>query len=261
MDDRVVTHAGRETAYRLANPDGDGKAIVWVHGAGMDARLWQRQLAIRADRPLAAIDLSGHGGSDDVDAAAGGETLTAYAADLGAVLEAVDGRFVVGHDLGGAVTLEHLSMGHDLDGAVCIGIGPRIPVQAEMRELAASDLPSLIELLHHPGRLFAEPEPGRAALTRSMLAETGQTVVGRDYETCHRLGFGSDLADIDVPIRIAVGARDRLTPPESNRKLADRLPQGSLVLIAEAGHVPMLERPEALRNVVDEAIADLREAA
>ncbi len=261
MDDRVVTHAGRETTFRLANPEGDGEAIVWVHGAGLDARLWQRQLAIAGDRPLAAIDLSGHGGSEDVDATAGGETLTAYVTDLQAVLEAVDGRFVVGHELGGAVTLECLAMGQDLDGAVCIGMGRRIPIQAEMRELAASDLPRLIELLHRPDRLFADPDPDSASLTRSMLADSGQALVARDYETCHRLDLGSRLADIAVPVRIVVGARDRLTPPESNRKLADRLPQGSLALLADAGHLPMLERPEALWDVVDEAIADLREAA
>lgn len=250
MDDRAVRHAGRETAYRLGNPGADGEPIVFVHGAGADGRIWRQLAATDLGRPVVVLELSGHGKSEDFRAEPGGETLTAYATDLEAVREEVGGGILVGHDLGGAVILEYLSWGHDVLGAICVGVGPRMPVNETMRRLARDDLPGLIDFLHRPGHLFVDPAIDPAELTRTMLSETGQSVVGRDYETCHRLDLGGVLADITVPVRVVAGTRDRITPPESNRKLADRLPNGSLAIVAEAAHVPMMERPDAVEEVI-----------
>ena len=55
--------------------------------------------------PVAALDLSGHGESDDVDAEPGYTALSAYVDDVLAVAEAVDADVLVGNSLGGAVLL------------------------------------------------------------------------------------------------------------------------------------------------------------
>ncbi len=259
MDERVVRHAGRETSFRVANPEAPEETLVYVHGAGVDGRIWERHVELIDDHPAAIVDLSGHGRSSDIDATAGGETVTAYVSDLEAVLAEIGGAVVVGHDLGGAVTLECLSRGQAVAGAVLVGLGPRMPIQADMRRIAAEDLPGLIDLLHQPGRFFADPVCEDLDLTRTILDDTGQPAVRRDYETCHGLDIVDRTRDVDVPVRVVVGVHDRLTPPESNRKLAEELSRGSLTAVSGAAHLPMLERPEALEAVVSETITELGE--
>jgi 3-oxoadipate enol-lactonase len=49
---------------------------------------------------------------------------------------------------------------------------------------------------------------------------------------------------VEMPALVLVGEHDRVTPRASAQALAEALPAGRLELIPEAGHIPMLERPE-----------------
>jgi hypothetical protein len=63
---------------------------------------------------------------------------------------------------------------------------------------------------------------------------------------------------------IISGGRDRLTPPHLMREIADAVTTGRLVTLPEAGHVPMLERPDVvtaeLRELMRTASAGIKEA-
>src|SRR5439155_12309331 len=51
---------------------------------------------------------------------------------------------------------------------------------------------------------------------------------------------------VRVPAIVLVGEHDRVTPPAGAVALSGALPEGRLVMIPDAGHIPMLERPEAV---------------
>ena len=68
----TVSHDGRTTAYR-ATDFGDGLRICYVHGAGGSHEVWVRQYGDREGPPAAAVDLSGHGDSDDVGEVVGAD--------------------------------------------------------------------------------------------------------------------------------------------------------------------------------------------
>jgi len=51
------------------------------------------------------------------------------------------------------------------------------------------------------------------------------------------------------------GAADRVVPPEHGTAYAEALPDARFVLIEDAGHLPQLETPERLRNLVVEFTA------
>ena len=74
----TVSHDGRTTAYR-ATGFGSGPQVCHVHGAGGTHGVWVEQYGDRDGTPAVAVDLSGHGDSDDVDAAPGTERSTATA--------------------------------------------------------------------------------------------------------------------------------------------------------------------------------------
>src|SRR5690606_32791156 len=67
------------------------------------------------------------------------------------------------------------------------------------------------------------------------------------------------LPNLDVPITVMVGTRDRLTPPRAAKVLVDHLPDAELVLLPGAGHMLPLEAPDrivdAIRNVARRADA------
>src|SRR5215475_6183850 len=79
----VHTH-GVEIAYERT---GDGASLVLVHGAAVDGRMWQPQLAALADEfTVVAWDEPGAGRSSDVPVDFG---LADYATCLAAVIEAL----------------------------------------------------------------------------------------------------------------------------------------------------------------------------
>src|SRR6056297_2609747 len=112
-----VTHHGRTTAYRTADRDATGAPLLCVHGSGGTHDVWNGQLGrLASDRPVVAVELSGHGDSQDVDADPGWETLSAYADDVLAVADETDAGVLVGNSLGGAVALQLvIERDHDLD--------------------------------------------------------------------------------------------------------------------------------------------------
>ena len=62
----VVRANGIQIAYERV---GDGRALVLVHGAGVDGRMWQPQISALADEfTVVARDEPGAGRSDDLPA-------------------------------------------------------------------------------------------------------------------------------------------------------------------------------------------------
>ena len=127
-----VTHDGRDTAYRVSDRGGDGPTVCFVHGSGGSKDVWKAQARLSDRFLVVALDLSGHGDSDDADAPPGRETLDAYADDVVAVAEATDATVLCGNSLGGAVALwVALERDLPLDGLVLAGTGARLAVVGE----------------------------------------------------------------------------------------------------------------------------------
>ena len=99
----VVRANGIQIAYERV---GDGPALVLVHGAGVDGRMWQPQISALADEfTVVAWDEPGAGRSDDLPADFG---LADYAHCLAAVIDALalGPAHVAGLSWGGTVVLE-----------------------------------------------------------------------------------------------------------------------------------------------------------
>jgi len=82
-----------------------------------------------------------------------------------------------------------------------------------------------------------EAPPRRFAVSRQMAALEGWTSHGR-------------LGAIACPALVVVGEDDGMTPPENSRQLAAMIPGARLEYIAQCGHNPMLEKPEAERDLL-----------
>lgn len=249
----TVEHQGRETAYVRADRDGSGEPICFVHGSGGSSAVWKSQHRLGSQRPIVALDLSGHGDSEEVEANPGYTTLSAYADDVIAVLEETGARVLVGNSLGGAVVMHVLleRTGEvSLDGAILTGTGARLGVLEDLRWWLENDFERAIEFLHEPDRLFHDPDQRLRTISMETMRECGQRVTRRDFLTCHEFDVRDRLHDIDVPVRAIYGEHDQLTPPWFHEYLVEEISDADGVEIPDAAHLSMLERPTAFNEAL-----------
>jgi 3-oxoadipate enol-lactonase len=251
-----VVHDGRKTAYRLARPAADGPTALYVHGSGADHRLWTHQYAPAGPlHPAAALDLSGHAESSDIDTDAGPETLAAYADDVAAVARAVGADVLVGNSLGGAVVFETLLSGRfEPSAAVFAGTGAKLAVHESIRRMLREDFEAVVEALHGDSRLLHDADEQVREQSRSALLAAGQRVTRRDFMTCHTFDVRERLDELALPALAVVGEHDSLTPVSYHEYLADELPDCELAVIEDAAHLAMLEQPAAFNAAVETVV-------
>lgn len=247
----TVSHHGRETAYECHDRGGEGPPILCVHGSGGSRGVWKSQARMADERSVVALDLSGHGESDDIAADAGFSTLSAYADDVLAVAERTDARVLVGNSLGGAVAL-HIALYREFDpeALVLVGTGARLAVLEDLLAWLEEDFDRAVEFLHEPERLFYDADEDLVSLSRQAMEDCGRVVVERDFRSCHTFDVRGELDRIDVPALAVCGEHDRLTPPQYHEYLAEEMPDCEFATIAEAAHLAMLERPRQFNETV-----------
>ena len=253
----AVTHHGRTTAYRVAaRDDAGGAPVLCVHGSGGTSGLWAGQRPLSAERPVVAVDLSGHGESEDVAADPGYETLSAHVDDVVAVARATDARVLVGNSLGGAVALTlALERTHAVEGLVLTGTAARLSVLADLLAWRAGEFERAVEFLHEPDHLFHDADERVLERSRAAMRETGPAVTRRDFRTCHTFDVRGRLDAVDVPAVAVVGEHDRLTPRRRHEYLARELSTCELAVVEDAAHLAMLESPTAFNAVLSEFCA------
>ena len=252
----TVAHQGRETAYRSTVGEGDGRPLLCVHGSGGSHAVWSGQYRLKTERPIAALDLSGHGDSEDVEADSGWEALSAYADDVSAVAQETDAGVLVGSSLGGAILL-HLAIEREFepDAMVLCGTSAKLPMLEDLLVWLRDDFERAVTFLHEPGHLFYDRDERYVERSRTVMRETGQRVTRRDFETCHTFDVRGELDRLDAPCLVVVGEHDRLVPRSYQENLVEELPDAELAVIEETAHLSMLERPEAFNAVVSDFLA------
>lgn len=254
----TIPHDGRETAYRHT-AYGDGPPVIYIHGSGGRHNVWVEQYAPSGVGPAAAVDLSGHGGSDDIDTDPGRDTLDAYADDVCAVAREVwnddKPRVLAGNSMGGAVALwVALERDTPLDGLVLTGTGAKLGVADELLDALVRDFEAALKRLHAPNTLFHDADEKMKKRSVRMMRATGKWVTTRDFRTCDRYDVRARLGEVDIPALAITGEHDSLTQPSFHEYLAQELPSGEYELVTDAAHLSFLERPEAWNRVVREFV-------
>ncbi|EMA49409.1 MULTISPECIES: alpha/beta fold hydrolase [Halococcus] len=255
----TVTHGGRTTAYERAGDDRDGARVLYVHGSGADREIWRAQLD-EDTRPAVALDLSGHGDSEDVDADPGYEALSAYADDVLAVADATDAEILVGNSLGGAIC-QHLALERDASpaGLVLAGTGAKLTVMDDLRAWLDEDFDRAIEFLHAEDRLFHDTDRPAVESSKATMRAVGQATTRRDFETCHRFDVRGQLDGIDAPTLAICGEHDGLTPPRYHEYLAENVPNATATVLPDAAHLAMIEQPTAFDDAIEGFVREIED--
>jgi len=243
----TLTVEGSTYYYALAGP-ADGKAdrdVLFVHGAGGNHRHWLYQLQALKDSCRAyAVDLPGHGrsGGQPCDRVGGyREFIRLFAAHV------LNDRpfYLVGHSMGGAITLDFARLYPDLlKGMVLVGTGARLRVLPELLEtFRRGESYDLTPLAFAPQAPAALLQAGREE-----AASVPAAVYLADYTACDHFDLMNALVEIQVPALIISADRDLLTPLKYGRFLLEKLPRAQLAVVKGAGHMMMLEQPDQVNG-------------
>ena len=232
----VHKHGGHETSR---------PPLVLIHGAGGHHLFWPPQIRRLAGWTVYALDLPGHGESPSTPES----TIGGYAARVLDWMRAeeIAEAVLVGHSMGAAVALTAALRSQAVSGLVLLGAGSALPVAPEFIELSESreTFREAVDRMVR-GSFDRQADPRFVGLARERLLAVDPTVFHLDFVACSHFDVGQQLDQITCPALVVCGETDRMTRPEQNEALADGLPQGELFVVPGAGHMVMLEQPEAV---------------
>jgi pimeloyl-ACP methyl ester carboxylesterase len=242
-------------------------AMLFIHGAGQDHTTWQlpaRYFAWHGYGVL-ALDLPGHGRSDDPPLA----TIPAMADWIGGIMDAVGvgAAALVGHSLGAAIAIEAAAAcGQRISRLALLGAGLAMPVNAALLTAALAAPEAAYRMIvgwgHGPrARIGANPAPGlwMTGVATALLARNRPGVLHADLTACNRWTSGKEAAGrVRCPALVVIGARDAMAPPAAGHELARHLAHSRTIDIADCGHMPMAEAPDATLDALIDFFAPSR---
>ncbi|MBS0242592.1 MAG: alpha/beta fold hydrolase, partial [Proteobacteria bacterium] len=248
--------------YDLCGPE-KGPVVTFLHSLSSDGGMWAEQMQplLNAGWRVLRLDMRGHGGSDPVP---GDYSMAALADDVALALDflGLDKVHLVGLSIGGMIG-QAFAIGHGqrLTSAMLCDTAPGTPPggkeawgpRMETVKKAASLEPlgdGTMERWFTDA--FKPKNPGRWKEIRSTIVNT--TPAG--YLGCAAaildFDFLPKLPSVKVPTLVVCGDDDQGTPPAGNKKIAELIPGGKYVGIANARHFPNVEHPDVFNKIMME---------
>lgn len=248
---------------------GAGKPLLLVHGLGGSAENWVEVVPELVQRyRVIAIDLPGHAGSATL---ARGATMDEFANATASVLDAegVETALVAGHSLGGLVALRLARSRPELVRGLLLvapaGIGTTSRTVEALVVAAATIRPgrAVARFRHrwadrvwYRRALFrpwfvSDPVALTPRATHGLLSDqvrhTDTKIAGRAMIADDPR---QDLPGIACPTLVLWGARDAQLPLQDAFEYARRL-HARLRVVADCGHLVIVERPHAVLDALD----------
>ena len=87
------------------------------------------------------------------------------------------------------------------------------------------------------------------------MMQVAPQIIHDDFAACDAFDVMERLDEIHCPTLVICGTEDRMTPPKYSKYLVDGIANAELELIAGAGHMVMLEKPEPVAAAIGAALA------
>lgn len=230
---------------------GGSSDLVFLHGLGLDHRVMTllADAFARTHRTL-VLDFRSHGCSGKAAIA----DLAELADDVEALLDRLDYRapVLVGYSLGGAVAME-VAHRRNVTGVVLIATGvraappPAIPSRSQRGQTRAA-IQGAPDVKPRYEGLIGTP---RAAADPAMLLQFAHALSHFEPPPPENLA--------DIPALIIGAEIDDYYPPPVQKDLLSRFPRGRLVIVDDATHGVIVERPDVCEELVRDFLAAISE--
>ncbi|WP_201008448.1 alpha/beta fold hydrolase [Paenibacillus glycanilyticus] len=257
----ITLPSGISLAYYDSRTD-EKPVVVLLHGYCGSSAYWERVAEPLARQArIIALDLRGHGRSSAETGPEETNSMELYADDLAAMLEQlkINKACVLGHSLGGYITLAFAERFEEKLSAFGLVHSTPLPdgdaakenrdnaVAAIKKDGISAFVEGLVPKLYSPDNKSAMPDQ----VERSIA-------IGRGTSAAGAIGAAKGMKDrpdrtevlkrTTLPVLLLAGEQDQIIPAERTFVV-----DGANVTrekLADAGHMGMVERPEAFAEAV-----------
>lgn len=247
----ILDRPGAEIWYEV---QGDGPALMFLHGRAGNGANWWRQLAhFSPTHRVITIDQRAFGRSNcDPDAF----QVEPMVDDIGAVMDAcgVERAAIVCQSMSGTMGMRFaLAAPERVAGLMlCSTMGgiSTADLRARLRDYEAANTIELPDRAFAPGYCAREPE--LFALYEQLAAfNTGFDPAWRTRLSGPGISLSSDSFDgYDTPTLFVVGEHDLFFPPEMVHEVATYVPSATVHDFTGTGHSPYWEAPERFNGLL-----------
>ena len=239
----------------IQEPDSTGAekdpSLLFIHGTGGDASAWEPQAVFFKGKYLVfRIELPGHGHS----AGSGESEIEKYADWVRMAIEMGLGSrpFVAaGHSMGGAIVLKlAANPPPGMKGMVLVGTGARLGVMPAIFQALEENPEAFFKTIEQVAFSACTPAEIRESIVGA-IRRCAPSVILKDFKACNRFDIRDQLSQITLPSLMICGEEDKLTPVKYSTFLQQNLPASGLVVVPEAGHMVMVEKPEVLNMAIE----------
>ena len=239
-----------------------GSPVVLLAGFPLTREIWNATArGLAAAHRVVMPDLRGTGASN---VPPGPYLMETLAGDVAAVLDAlgIERATLVGHSLGGYVALAFARMYAERVASLAL-VCSRLAADTSERAMWRNDL---AERAERDGSVQAiidamvplllaerthEQHPEIERLVREIAATNDVRGLCGLLRGMALRDPADDIApDLEMPVLVAAGGADPLISLEESREIAMRFPQGTLEIFPASGHLPMLEEPDRLTELL-----------
>ncbi len=249
--------------------DGEGDAVILVHGLGGSSNIWIPLLPALTRQRVVRIDLPGSARSHRAHVLEGGaltiEVMVSAVSRICTALQ-IERAWFVGHSLG-SIVCQHLAAAQSklVQGLVLFGALPCPPdgVRPGLKQRAikarADGMAGVADTIVQASlsTQSRESQPVTVGLVREVLMAQDPEGYAR---SCEALSDAqpADLARIKCPTLLVTGDEDAIAPPQVSRAMAAAMPHAQVEILSKCGHWTPLERVPECRRLISRFLEQRR---
>ncbi len=228
-------------------------AMIFIHGAGESSYIWKEQMAsLDLDYSLVALDLPSHAKSAEFKKI----SLDLYVDTISGLVEHLHLKklILVGHSLGGAIAQSYyFKFKQEVVALILCATGARLRVSQVIFDSIKNDYSEYLKTV--PIGAFYRKTPKE--IIDDFIEEISKIepeIAYNDFSLCNEFDTMNKIRQIRAPTLILCGNADKLTPQKYSLYLESKIKDSKLVMIKNAGHMLMLEKPEEVNYAIQEFI-------
>lgn len=230
---KLTTHCiqvgGRPARYQAV---GEGESVVLVHGLSASSLWWRRNVpALARHYRLYLVDLPGFGAMHFLRARFALADAASWLLDWMKAIGLERAHFI-GHSMGGYISL-WLAAHHPEVVSRLVLVAPAVVPQA--KTVSGYFVPLVAEVRHMP--------PAFLPILSFDALRAGPVTLLSALRSLIMLDVREEIAAVTAPTLLLWGENDMLVPPPLGHMLHKELSHSHLVVLKDAAHVCMFDRP------------------